>query len=82
MHNLRPKIQGLMEFSDSEDEDEFALNYPATMEEALAIDARGEIDDPDVSEEESVEQKSTAKVFEGMLHFSDSEDEDEAKFQL
>jgi len=82
MHNLRPKIQGLLEFEDSDDEDEFALNYPATMEEALAIDARGEIDDPDVSEEESVKQKSTAKMFAGMLHFSDSEDEDEAKFQL
>jgi len=52
------------------------------MEEALAIDARGEIDNPDVSEEELVEQKSTAKMFKGMLHFSDSEDEDEAKFQL
>ena len=82
MHNLRPKIQCLTEFSDSEDGGEFALNYPATMEEALAIDARGEIDDPDISKEESVKQKSTAKLFEGMLHFSDSEDEDEAKFRL
>jgi len=53
MHNLRPKIQGLLEFSDSEDEDEQALNQPTTMEEALAIDARGEIDDPDIPEEHS-----------------------------
>jgi len=82
MHNLRPKIQGLMEFSDLDDEDEEALNHSTTMEEALAIDARGEIDDPDTSEEQSIEQKSTAKMFKGMLHFSDSEDEDEAKFQL
>jgi len=82
MHNLRPKIQGLMEFSNSDDEDEDALDHPTTMEEALAIDTRGEIDDPDTSEEQSIEQKSTAKMFEGMLHFSDSEDEDEAKFQL
>jgi len=82
MHNLRPKIQGILEFSDSDDEDEDALNYPAAMEEALAIDARGEIDDPDVSEEESIEQKSTANMFKGMLHFSNSEDEDEAKFHL
>jgi len=82
IHNLRPKIQGLMEFSDSDSEDEFAFNYPATMEEALAIDARGEINDPGMSEEESVEQKSTTKMFEGMLQFSDSEDEDEAGFQL
>jgi len=82
MHNLRPKIQGLMEFSDWDDEDEDALNHPTAMEEVLAIDARGEIDDPDTSEEQSIEQKSTAKMFKGMLHFSDSEDEDEAKFQL
>jgi len=82
MHNLRPEIQGLMEFSDSDYEDEDALDYPTTMEEVLAIDARGEIYDPGTSEEQSIEQKSTAKMFEGMLHFSDSEDEDEAKFQL
>ena len=79
MHNLRPKIQGLMEFSDWDDEDEDALNHPTAMEEVLAIDARGEIDDPDTSEEQSIEQKSTAKMFKDMLQFSDSEDEDEAK---
>jgi len=67
MHNLRTKTQGLMEFSNSDDKDKFALNYPATMEEALAIDARGEINNPDDSKEESVEHKSTAKMFEGML---------------
>jgi len=82
MHNLRPKIKGLMEFSDSDSEDEDALDYPTTMTEALAIDARGEIDDPHTSEEHLIEQKITAKMFKGMLHFSDSEDEDEAKFQL
>jgi len=82
MHNLRPKIQGLLEFSDSDDEDEDALNHLGAMQEVLAIGARGEINDPDASEEESVEQKNTAKMFEGMLHFSDSEDEDEAIFQL
>jgi len=82
VHNLRPKIQGLMEFSDSDDEDEDALDHHTTMEEALAIDARGEIDNPDTSEEQSIEQKNTAKMFEGMLHFSDSEDEDEDQFQL
>ena len=79
MHNLRPKIKGPLEFSDSDDEDEDALNNPATVAEALAIDARGEIDDPDTSEEQSIEQKSTAKMFKGMLQFSDSEDEDEAE---
>mgnify|MGYP000558696312 CR=1 FL=1 len=83
MHNFRNKIQGLLEFSDSEDEGGEDLNIPANMEEALAIDARGEIDDPDVSEDQSIQQKRTAKMFEGMLHFSDSEDEeDEEKFQL
>jgi len=82
MHNLRPKIQGLMEFNDSDDEDEETLDHAATMEEALVIDARGEIDDPDISEEESVEQKSTAKMFEGMLQFPDSDNEDEAEIQL
>jgi len=82
VHDLEPKIQGLMEFSDLDSEDEFALDCPTAMEEALAIDARGEIDDPDTSEEESVEQKSTAKMFKGMLQISDSEDEDEAGFQL
>jgi len=82
MHNLRPKIQGLMEFSDSDDEDEDALDHHSTMEEVLAIDARDKIDDPDTSEEQSIEQKNTAKMFKGMLHFSDSEDEDEDQFQL
>jgi len=75
-HNLRPKIQGLLEFSDSEDENEFDLQYPDTMEEALTIDARGEIDNPDIAEEQSFEQNTTSKMFEKMLHFSDSEDED------
>jgi len=69
-----------MEFSDSDDEDKDALDRPTAVEEVLAIDARGEIDDPDTAEEQSINQKSTAKMFEGMLHFSDSEDED--KFQL
>jgi len=81
MLNLRPKIQGLMEFSDSDDEDEDALDQSTTMEEALAIDARGEIDDPDISEDQSIEQKSTAKMFKGMLQFSESEDEDEFQLQ-
>jgi len=81
VHNLRPKIQGPMEFSDSEDEDEQALNQPATMEEALAVDARGEIDDPDIPEDQSIQQKITAKMFEGMLQFSNDEDEDEFQLQ-
>jgi len=81
-HNLRPKIKGLLEFNDLDSEDEFDLQHPGTMEEALAHDARGEINDPDLGIDESIEQKSTANMFEGMLHFSDSEDEDEAAFQL
>jgi len=81
VHNLRPKIQGLMEFSDLDDEDKEALDQSTSMEEALAIDARGEIDNPDTSEEQSIEQKSTAKMFKGMLHFSDSEDDDEFQLQ-
>jgi len=75
MHNFRPKIKGLLDFSDSDDEDKDDLDYPAAVAEALAI----EIDDPDTSEEQSIEQKSTAKMFKDMLQFSDSEDEDEAK---
>jgi len=43
-----------MEFSNSDNEDEDALNYPTTMTEALGIDARGEIDNPDTSEEQSI----------------------------
>jgi len=43
-----------MEFIDSDDEDEDAPDHPTTMEEAMAIDARGEIDDPDTSEEQSI----------------------------
>jgi len=83
VHSFRNKIQGLLEFSDSDDEKEQDPDIPATMEEALAIDARGEIDDPDVSEDQSIELKSTAKMFEGMLHFSKSEDEEyEEKLQL
>jgi len=83
MHSFGNKIQGLLEFSDSNDEKEQDPDVPATMEEVLAVDARGEIDDPDVSEDQLIEQKSTAETFEGMLHFSESEDdEDEDKFQL
>jgi len=83
MHNLRSKIQGLLEFDDSEEEEgEEDSNIPANMEEALAIDARGEIDDPDASEDQSIQQKRTSKMFEGMLQFSDDKDEDEDKFQL
>jgi len=51
------------------------------VEEALAIDARGEINDPDTSGDQSIKQKSTAKMFEGMLQFSNSEDEDEFQQQ-
>jgi len=81
MHDLRPKIQGLLEFSDLDDEDEDALDHPTTVEETLAIDARGEINDPDITDDQSIEQKTTAKMFEGMLQFSDSEDEDEFQLQ-
>jgi len=81
VHNFRPKIQGLLEFSELEDEDEEDPNRPANMDEALAIDARGEIDDPDTSEDQSIQQKRTAKMFEGMLQFSNSEDEDEFQLQ-
>jgi len=50
--DLKSKIQGLMEFSNLDGEDDFALSYSTTMKEALAIDARGEINDPGMSEEE------------------------------
>jgi len=79
MHDLRPKIEGPIEFSDSDNENEDALDCPTAMTEVLAIDERGEIDDPDTLEEQSIEQKGTAKMFKGMLQFSDSEDEDEAE---
>jgi len=82
MHNLRHKIAGLLEFSDSDDEDEKDTNRSTNTDEALAIDARGKIDDPDIPEDQSIQQKRTAQMFEGMLQFSDSEDEDEDKFQL
>jgi len=72
-----------LEFSDSEDENEQDPNRSANMGEALDIDARGKIDDPDMPEDQSIEQKTTAKMFKGMLQFSDSEDEeDEDKFHL
>jgi len=79
MHNFRRKIAGLLDFSDSEDEDE--TNRPNNMDEA-AIDAKASIDDTDIPEDQSIQQKRTAQKFEGMLQFSDSEDEDEDKFQL
>jgi len=83
VHNLRAKFQGLLEFSDSEDENKQDPDRPVNMDEALDIDARGNFDDPDTPEDQSIEQKTTAKMFEGMLQFSDSEDEeDEDKFQL
>jgi len=83
VHKFKHKIQGLLEFSDSDDEKEQDPDVPAAMEEAQALEAPDEIDDPDVSEDQSIELKSTAKMFEGMLHFSKSEDEEyEEKFQL
>jgi len=82
MHNFRAKIQCPLEFSDSEDEAEQVPNQTSASEEAMAIDAGDKIDDSDMLEDQSIGQKETAKMFEGMLHFSDSEDEDEAKFQL
>jgi len=80
MHNFRRKIAGLLEFSDSEDEDE--NNRPNNTDKAQAIDARAKVDDTDIPEDQSIQQKRTAQMFEGMLQFSDSEDEDEAKLQL
>jgi len=44
---FRRKVDGLLQLSDSDSEDEFALQHPDTVEELLAHDARGEIDDPD-----------------------------------
>jgi len=83
MHNTGAKIQGLLEFSDSEDENEQDPNRSANMDEVLDVDARGKVDDSDIPEDQSIEQKTTAKMFEGLLQFSDSEDEeDEDKFQL
>jgi len=81
VHNFRNKIQGLLEFSDSDDEKEQDPNRSANMDEDVDVDASGKVDDSDIQEDQSIEQKSTAKMFEGMLHFSDSEDdEDKDKF--
>jgi len=83
VHNIRAKIQGLLEFSNSEDENEQDHKRSANVDEALDIDARGKVDDSDIPEDQSIKQKTTARMFEGMLQFSDSEDEeDEDKFQL
>jgi len=72
-----------LEFSDSDDEKEQDPNRSANVDEAVNIDASGKVDDTGMPEDQSIEQKSTAKMFEGMLQFSDSEDkEDEDKFQL
>jgi len=86
VHDFTPKVEGLMQFSNSDSEDEFALHYPGTMEEALAHDARGEIDDPDEEIEELIEKKVTtripgARLPKGLLHF-DNSDEDKETFQL
>jgi len=85
VHNFKNKIQGLLEFdvSDSDDEKEQNPDVPAAMEEAQALEAQDKDDGIDISEDQSVEMKSTVQMFEGMLHFSDDEDEDcEKKFQL
>jgi len=78
------KIKGPLEFeiSDSEEEGEEDPSIPATVEEAQVVEAGSEIDDPDAPEDQSIQQKRTAAMFEGMLHFSDDEDEDEEQFQL
>jgi len=81
--NNRPKIEALMEFSDSEGEDEFTLQHPGDVEEALAHGTRAEMDDPDEESAESIKEKSAAKMPEGLLQFSSSEEEeDEESFQL
>ena len=77
--NDKPKIKGLLHFSDSGSEDECALKCPSTMEETLVFDARGEIDDPGEEAEESIEQKVATRIPEakqpkGLLHFDDSEE--------
>ena len=83
MHNFRNKIQGLLEFSDSDDEKKQDPNRSTNADEDVDVDTSGKVDDSDTQEDQSIEQKSTAKMFEGMLHFSDSEDdEDEDKFHL
>jgi len=83
VHSFRNKIQGSLEFSDSDDEKEQDPNRSATMDEAVNFDTSGKVDDSDMPKDQSIEQKSTAKMFEGMLRFSESEDdEDEEKFQL
>jgi len=83
VHNFRNKIQGLLEFSDSDDEKEQDPNRSANVDEDVDIDTSAKVDDSDMQEDQSIEQKSTAKMFEGMLHFSSSEDDkDKDKFQL
>jgi len=83
VHIFGAKIQGPLEFSDSEDENKQDPNRSANMDEALDVDVRDKVEDSDTPEDQSIEQKTTAKMFERMLQFSDSEDEeDEDKFQL
>jgi len=47
------------------------------VDEALNIDARGKVGNSATPEDQSIEQKTTAKMFKGMLQFSDSEDKDD-----
>jgi len=78
----KPKIQGLLNFDSlEEDDDGCALRYPSTVEEALIIDARAKIDDPDEEVEESIKHRVTARILEarlpeGLLHFDDLEDKE------
>jgi len=77
----KPKIKGLLNFSDSKDEGKEAYQFPRTMEEALTIEARAKIDDSDEEVEESIEQKVAARLPEarlpkGLLKFFDSEDKE------
>jgi len=50
MHNFRAKIQGLLEFSDLEDEAEQVPNQNIATE-TLIGNARGDIDNPDIQED-------------------------------
>jgi len=85
-HNLKkgvnkPKIKGLLHFSDSDSEDEHVLQCPSTVEGALAIDERAEINDPDEEVEESIEPRAIARMPEaklpkGLLHFDDSDNKE------
>jgi len=72
----KSKIQGPSDFTDSEDEDEQADEFPRSLEEVKGMDARAKVDQDCEERKELVTHEAATRVPEELLHFEVSEDEE------